>query len=469
MSTAEAQREYDIIVLGSGPGGYTSAIQAAKRGASVALVEADLLGGTCLNRGCIPTKALLHVAETWQSIQEARRIGIHVGGPELRYDEARKFKDRVVSTLRRGVESLMKSNKVDVYAGFGVVENPRRLRVEGEEEGTRVLTARRGLLLDTGSVPKPLPIPGLDLPGVVDSTGALEIESLPARAVVIGAGAVGIEFAHLWAVLGSRVTLVEMLDRVLPAEDAEVSQFLHQMLKRNRVDIRLGTRVAAIEQGPEGLAVRLVREGAEDETVTADLVLVAVGREASLKGVENLNLALERGFIRVDDRMETSVPGVYAVGDAVGGHLLAHVATWEGEVAIKNLLGEEERMDYRAVPRAVYTSPEVASVGATEEELQKAGVDYRVGRFPFAANGKALAADSREGWVKVLAGARFGEVLGVHICGDDASNLIGEATLAMRLEATVEEIMLTIHPHPTRSEAFLEAAADVLGLSVHKP
>ena len=462
------QIQADVAVIGGGPAGYTAAIKAAKYGKRVVLIEKDQLGGTCLNRGCIPTKALLHVAETFQELKSVKRIGIQIGESSVKFPDVKRFQERTVSTLRKGVEALLQSNQIRTLAGMARLVDAGRVEV-ALGDGTTATVEADKLILATGSEPKPLPIKGLDLPGVLTSTEALALDRVPDHCVIIGAGAVGIEFAYFWSSLGGKVTLVEMMPRVLPLEDHSVSEFLAQLLKRLGVEIHLHTGVSEVTPGAEGtLQVALKKQTGEIEWKTADHVLVAVGRQADLSAL-GTEIELDRGFIKVNARMETSIPGVYAVGDAIGGMLLAHVAMAEAEIAVADIIGEPREMDYTVIPRAIYTSPEAASVGATEEQLQEQGIDYEVGRFEFAANGKALASASREGFAKVLVDRKSHQILGVHICGPQASSLISEAVMVMRMQGTVEEVMEAVHPHPTLSENFLEAAADSLGLAVHKP
>lgn len=470
----ETSRTYDLLVLGGGPGGYTAAIRGAQLGARVALVERDALGGTCLNRGCIPTKALVESARAHVLAREMCVFGVEVTGPRLNYASVMAHKERVVGRLVKGLEGLMRGNHIDVHRGNGVVRAPGRVEVRDAQppgtgfNGTGVHPLNLGakkIILATGSRPAGLKIPGIDGPGVVSGEEALSLAELPESIVIIGGGVIGVEFACIYREFGAQVTIVEVLDRILPREDREVAAHLRQRLEKAGIAVLTGARVESIE-GPRGAVGVILQHGGESKKLTATLVLVAVGRAANVEDLGDLPLQFDRGFVATNERMETNVPGVYAIGDLRGG-MLAHVASAEGIVAAENALGREAQMDYRAVPGCIFSFPEVASVGLSEEEAVNKGHDVTVGRFPFAASGRALAMEEADGFVKVVSDKKFGEVLGVHIIGPHASDLIGEAVLAMKLEATAEEMARTIHPHPTLTEALMEAGADVLGEAIH--
>lgn len=462
--------EKDIVVIGAGPGGYVAAIKAAQLGAKVTLVEKDELGGTCLNWGCIPTKALLRGVELLEAVEGAKEFGVQVAGVSVDLARLMARKDRAVKTLVAGVSGLMKANGIEVIRGKARLLSPRKIQVLDPQNQTVAFEARR-VILAPGSVSARLPIPGADLPGVMDSNGALQLTRIPDSMVIIGAGPIGLEFGTIFAALKSKVTIVEMLPQILPTEDAEVASALEKSLRHFKIQFFTGAQVKEIIETGEGKKKVLVQQGDSEKDFAAEVVLVAVGRKPNL---ENLGLAeagvqADKKGIEINSRMETNSPGVYAIGDATGKWLLAHFASAQGEVAAENAMGREVELESRAVPRCVYTLPEVASVGMTEKEAKEGGYDYRVGRFPFSASGKAAVIGERSGFVKILSGAKYGEVLGVQIFGPHATDLIGEAVLAMQMEGTAEDLAKAIHPHPTLTEAMKEAALDVDGMALHIP
>ncbi len=457
---------YDVIVIGGGPGGYVAALRAAKLGGRVALVERDKLGGTCLNRGCIPTKALIASAELLATTRKADRFGIKIEGiiPDL--SAIIKRKEQIVKQLRGGIEHLCKAGNVDIYKGKGRLGKGTSVIVSSEQ-GEEELQGHN-IILATGSYPCGIPIEGcgLDQGNVVTSDEMLELQQIPSRLLVIGAGAVGVEFSYIFRQFGSEVTLVEVLPHILPTEDIEISTEMEKALGREGIRVMTSTSVQRVEREGEGCRVQLSGNKVE----SADLVLLAVGRRACLEGLglEEAGVAVEKRGITVDDHMRTTAPGIYAIGDAAAIIQLAHVASAQGLVAAANAMGGNESMDYKVIPACVFASPEIASVGLTEEQARQDGRDIKVGRFPFRNIGRALAMGEREGFVKIIADARYGEVLGAHIIGPQATSLISELALAMKAEVTVEEIIATIHAHPTLPEAVDEAAMDVLGLALHK-
>ena len=458
----------DLVVIGGGPGGYVAALRAAQLGARVALVEADRLGGVCLNVGCIPTKALLASAEVYHTVARAAEFGVRCGTPELDWPAMQARKQQVVAKMVGGVRMLLERAGVTVLSGRARFLGADRVAVSGPA-GEQVLSATR-FIIASGSSPLRLPIPGADMPGVLDSTGALSLESLPESVLVVGGGAVGLEFATLFATLGVRVTVVEMLPRLAPLMDRDVGEALRTALAVQRVRVYVNTRIEAIEAGERGLVARL--QGPQGElTVESEKVLLAAGRRPNVEGLglEAAGVAFDRKGIRVDDRMATGVVGIYAIGDVVGGSMLAHVAMHQGVVAAENALGHEARMRYNAVPSCIFARPEAASVGLTEEAAREQGYDVRVGRFPFNGNGKAVAQGEIEGFVKVVAEARYGAVLGLHIVGPHASDLILEGALGLTLETTLDEIVATIHAHPTLGETVAEASLAALGRALHLP
>lgn len=446
---------YDVAVLGGGPGGYEAAIRCAQYGLKTALVEARELGGTCLNRGCIPTKALLHGAEVWETVGDARALGIRTEGRALDYAALAAFKERQVSLLRRGVESLEKAHGVEVVAGFGRLENANTLEVEG-----RRLTARR-VILATGSQPALPPIPGAQ--DALTSDGVLSLTALPASLVIVGGGVIGMEFATLFSSLGVKVTVLEMLPDILPGVDARLSALLRRSLKRRRVDIINNARVTEI-----GSTVRYEVDG-EPRTVQAERCAVCTGRRPQTQGIglEAVGVRTQRGYVCVNDRMETSVPGIYAVGDITGGPQLAHAASAQGLVAAANCAGLERSMQGRAVPACVYTRPEIACVGLDEQTARAQGRQVRTGVFDVAGNGRCAVMNERLGLCVVVADAQSDELLGAQIMAPRATDLIAEVAAVMRLHGTAEDLANTIHPHPTVSEIVMEAAHDVSGLCCH--
>ena len=461
-------KQGNVVVVGGGPAGYVAAIRASQLDGKVILIEKDSLGGTCLNRGCVPTKALLHSVGVLESARKGKDCGVDVGGISIDFAKMMSHKDAVVKTLVSGVQYLMKSNAIEVIKGTGRLISPTEVEVDsGQKESVR----GDRIILTPGSIPSVVPIPGVDGSGVITSDDALRLTEIPQSLLVIGGGAIGVEFATIFAKLGTKVTIVEMLPQIIPTEDHELSASLKGVLEKEGIKIFIGAQVSRIEDESEGDKLVTVNTGEGEQKLTAELVLVAVGRKPNLEGLglEGVGIKTGRGSITVNDRMETSIQGIYAAGDAVGGILLAHVASVEGAVAAENALGKGSVMDYRVVPRCIYTMPEIAAVGLTESQAKEEGLDLKVGRFPFSANSKALISGQRDGFVKVLSDAGSGEIYGVHIFGPRATELISEATLAMGMEATVAEISSTIHAHPTLSEAVREAALDAEGMAVHMP
>ena len=456
-----------VAILGGGPAGYVGAIRARQLGAEVTLVEMDSLGGTCLNRGCIPSKALLKTAEVARTVQDSSQFGVDAEFQRFNWGQAIRRKNRVVAQVVKGVEYLMKQNGIRVLRGKGRLADPLTIVVEAEG-GEETVRADR-VLLCPGSIPAQLPVPGTDIPGVLTSDEILDLDHIPESLVVIGAGYVGVEFADIFSAVGSKVTIIEFLPRIVPGEDEEISAELARSFRRRKLDIFTGARVSGISERDGKKLVAFTQEGQERE-VEAEVVLSAVGRWANTEGIglSESGLAMNGRFIEVNGRMETSVPHVYACGDAIGGYLLAHVAFAEGKVAAQNALGRESEMDYTAIPSAVYTHPEIGSTGLTEAQAGERGIDVKVGRFFFRAAGKAVAEAEREGLAKVVVEAATGQVIGGQIVGPHATDLIHEVVLAVRLGATAEQVGETVHAHPTLAEPIMEAAEDALGRAIHK-
>jgi dihydrolipoamide dehydrogenase len=463
----EAQKqedEYDVVVLGAGPGGYVAAIRAAQLGAKTAIVEAQYFGGTCLNVGCIPTKTLVKNAEILHQIEHAGARGINVAKPEIDMKKVKQNKDSVVKKLTGGIGSLLKSNSVTIIDGIGKANNDNTVEItEGKDKGKTVKFEK--LIIATGSVPLVPPIPGLDLPGIMTSTEILDLEEIPKELVVIGGGVIGCEFATIYNSFGTKVTIVEMMPKLIPNMDAEVSAELEKQLKKAGVEVMTDSKVEKVEAAGDGFAVTV--SGKNETSLKAEKVLVSIGRKANLTGLEALDIKKDR-TIEVDDYLRTSKENIYAVGDITGKIQLAHLASAQGMKAAENAMGASKKMDYRLVPSCIYTIPEIGAVGLTEEEARRK-YDVAIGKFPMMVSGKAIAMGETEGFVKIITDKKYGEILGVHIVGPNATELVAEATAVMKLEGTIEELGDIIHAHPTISETIMEAAHDVHGQCIHLP
>ena len=460
---------FDVAIIGSGPGGYVAAARAGQLGLRTAIIEKDKnLGGACLLRGCIPTKALLHTADVYEEIKHAADIGVVTTGVSLDFSQAQKRKGKVVLKLSKGVEFLMKKNKVQLFKGTARLEGKGKITVTASDGSAQTVEAK-AIVIATGSVPRSLP--GLEIDGqqVITSDEVLELSEVPKSMIVLGAGAVGVEFASMYARFGADVTVLELLPRVLPIEDEEISAELGKSLKKQGVKVFTGANFASVAK--EGGLVRVVaRIGDAEREFKAEKLLVAVGRRAYTDGLglENTKVEIERGCIKVDEHMRTSDPDVYAIGDVVATPQLAHVAFAEGVLAVETIAGKNPRpINYDRVPNCTYCRPEVASVGLTEAKARERGYDVKTGHFPTPIIGKAQILGASEGMIKIVADAKYDEVLGVHIIGPVATELIAEACAALQLESTVEEIIQTIHAHPTVAEAFKEAAEDVHKMAIH--
>ncbi len=456
--------EFDIAVIGAGPGGYVAAIRGAQQGARVCIVEEDRVGGTCLNRGCIPTKALASTAHLLERIHSAQEHGIRVAKTDFDYAKAAERKDVVVAKLTGGVEQLLKGNGVDVFRGHGSIEGPGKVRIRRRDVTGHICA--KNIILATGSVaaqPKSLPIDGKN---ILTSDEILAIKELPKSLLVIGGGYIGCEFASIFSILGSQVTIVEQLPGLLATSDRQAVREVEKAFKSRGVTTFTSTSVEALESLEGGVRARL----SNGETVSAEKALVAVGRRPNTAGLglEESGIDMESGAVKVDDRLRTSMEGVYAIGDLIDVIQLAHVASYQADIAVKNALGGELAVDYRVVPSVIFTSPEIAQVGETEEACKARGAEIAVGRFAYQAAGKALCDGETQGTVKVVSDARNGQLLGVTIVGQDASALIAEVTAAMHAQVSVQELAEVIHAHPTLPEMIKEAAEDALGLAVHK-
>jgi len=457
-----ADDEYHVAVIGGGPAGYFAAIRAAQLGAKVAIIEKRWYGGTCLNVGCIPTKTYLKNAEIIEAIEMGAARGINFASTKYSIDmnQVVKFKDGVVKRLTMGVEALLKSNGVDVFRGVAKINKNKDVVVDGN----RIIKADK-IILAGGSKVSRINIPGIDNPRILSSDELLSLKEVPETLTVIGGGVIGVEMALAMHAIGSKVTIVEMMDRIVPAIDSEASKVLADTLKKKGIKILNSVSIVGIEEAKNKLQVKL----ANGEVIESDKALLSIGRVPDLEGVGEIEFETERGKIKVDSFMETSVKGIYAPGDVNGIKMLAHVAFRMGEVAAENAVkGNHREVKLASAPSVVYTIPEVAMVGLTEEQAREK-YDVRVGRFDFAANGRAMASGDNLGFVKVIADAKYGEILGVHIVGPTAAEMINQAAALMELEITVDEVVKVIYGHPTYSEALYEAFADVLGESIHIP
>lgn len=458
---------YDVIVIGAGPGGYVCAIRAAQLGLKVACVEKrESLGGTCLNVGCIPSKALLHASEKFSEAKHhLANFGVKVGNVSLDLPGMMKHKNAVVEANTKGVDFLFKKNKIDWLKGEGVITAPGKVSVAGTEYQAK------HIIIATGSDVVSLPGITIDEKQIVSSTGALTLSEVPKKLVVIGGGVIGLELGAVWGRLGAEVTVIEFLDRILPGMDGELSKEAKKILGKQGFTFKLETKVTSATVKGKGVELTLeAAKGGSAETLNADIVLVAVGRKAYSAGLglDKIGVALdERGRIKTDHGFQTNVPGIYAIGDVIAGPMLAHKAEDEGVVLAEMIAGQTGHIDYNLIPGVVYTWPEVASVGKTEEQLKADGVDYKVGKFPFLANGRARAMNATEGFVKILADAKTDRVLGVHIIGPEAGTLIAEAVIAMEFGGSAEDIARTCHAHPTLEEVMKEAALAVDKRALH--
>jgi dihydrolipoamide dehydrogenase len=469
---------YDLVVLGAGPGGYVAAIRAAQLGMKVAVVEKEKVGGVCLHKGCIPSKTFLRSAELYHDMRNSESYGIQVEGVKLDMKRVQQRKQSIVDQLHKGVQGLLKKNKVDVYEGYGRIlgpsifsPQPGTISVEKSDDSEPVMLVPQFVLIATGSRPRSLP--GLEIDGtyVLNSDHALELESLPDSMIIIGGGVIGIEWASLLSDFGVTVTVVEFADRILPFEDEDVSKEMARLLKKRGVKILTGTKVLPETVKVENGGVTLSADtGSETVTLRADKVLVSVGRQPNTEdiGLHNTSIETEKGFIKVNEYMQTKEKHIYAIGDVIGGYQLAHVASHEGIIAVEHMAGlSPEPLNPLNVPRCTYSRPEVGSIGLTEAEARAQGYDVKVGKFPFRAVGKSLVFGESDGFIKMISDKKTDDLLGVHIIGPHATDLISEAGLAKVLDATAWEIAHAIHPHPTLSEVFGEAALAVDGKPIH--
>ncbi len=463
-------KEFDVCVIGSGPGGYVAAIRASQLGFNTAIVEKRHLGGVCLNIGCIPTKALLRSAEVFESIEHADDYGVNVNGYSADFGGMVDRSRNVANKMSKGVQFLMKANKIDVFEGKGVFESKDQIKVVDDEGETQEQITADNFIVATGAHPRELPNIPIDGEMVIDSEKAMQLEEQPDKMVVIGAGAIGVEFAYFYNTIGTEVILVELQDRLVPVEDKDVGKELGKIYKKKGIDVRTGSTVENVEEDGDGVKVT-IKTGDDEETVEADVVLSAVGVTGNVEGIglDEIGVEYEKGQINVDkDTYQTNVEGIYAIGDVIGAPWLAHKASHEGIYCVEKLAGEDPLpIKYDNIPGCTYCEPQIASVGYTEEEAKEEGYDIKVGKFPFSASGKATGLGHEEGFVKVIFDDKYGEWLGCHMIGSHVTELIAEAVVARDLETTGHEIISAVHPHPTMSEAVMEAVAEAYGEGVH--
>jgi len=455
---------YDICIIGGGPGGYSAAIKGAQLGAKVALVEKESLGGTCLNHGCIPTKNLYSASELLRGMSEAEKFGIKSQAAQIDFPVMMERKNEVINHLKNGLVRLFKDHKIDIFEGKGAIEGEGKVRVDSPDS-TEIIEASK-IIIATGSEAADIPPLRIDGRLVLGNREILQLTKIPDKLLIIGGGPIGCEFANIFARLGTDVTIVEVMDKILPYCEREISRLIKKRFEERGMRIITGKALVSARVKESGVTVVLD----DDEEVSAGKVLMAVGRRLNSfnLNLDELDIEMEGNAIKVNEKMETSVPGIYAIGDVTGKMALAHVAAHEGKVAVSNAMGVDMIMDYSTIPWAVYVHPEIASVGKGEEALKKEGIPYYAGRFPYLANGKAVAMREEDGFVKVLVSKEDDKVLGVHILGAHASDLIAEAALAMKMGCTVEDISNTIHAHPTLAEAVQEGWEDSHGMAIHK-
>lgn len=459
--------KYDVAVIGGGPGGYVAAIRAAQLGGKVLLVEKENMGGVCLNRGCIPTKALLKSAEKWEDLARCAEFGLRADNIGFDFGAVMERKNKIVAGLRGGIEQLVKSNDITVVRGAAALTAARHLEVS-TETGQEGFAADK-IIIATGSVPSTIPVPGRDLPAVITSDELLELTEIPKSMLVIGAGVVGIEFSAIMKAFGCEVTVVEMLPTILPMVDSDLVKRMGLVLRKQGIKTLAGAKVTGIEEAPDGVLVK-VDTGKGVQEFSVEKVLVAAGRRPVTEelGLDAAGVAYDRGGITVNEYMETNVPGIYAIGDVTGLCMLAHTASSAGVVAAENAMGVHAVIDYSAIPSCIFTTPEIAMVGLTEEEAKAQDIDFKSSKFNFAANGKAVTMGETDGLVKIIADTATGRVLGMHILGPHASDLIMEGALAIRNGLTAKDIAHTIHPHPTLSETVMESAHGIYGDIIHQ-
>ena len=461
--------KFDVTVIGGGPGGYVCAIRLAQLGLKTACIESrSTLGGTCLNIGCIPSKSLLNLSENFHKAKNFKKIGIETGEIKLNLSKMMENKDKAVTTLTKGIEFLFKKNKISYYKGIGSFKSTNEISIVKDGKETTITTGKT--IISTGSEPVSLPGINFDEEKILSSTGALSISSLPKKMVIVGAGYIGLEMGSVWSRLGTEVQVIEFLDHIAPGMDKEISNEFMKILRKQGIKFELNTRVEKITKKNNGVIIEVSNKNNEKNKLEADVVLISVGRKPFTNNLNLENIGVEidkKGRVKVNKNFETNIKNIYAIGDVIEGPMLAHKAEEEGIAVAELIAGQSGHVNYDVIPGVVYTSPEVASVGKTEEELKEKGISYKIGKFPFAANSRAKAIDDPEGFVKILADSVSDKVLGVHIIGPHAGEMIAEMSVAMEFGASAEDIARTCHAHPTFSEAIKEAALSVDKRQIH--
>ena len=458
---------YDLIVLGSGPGGYVAAIKASQLGLKTAIVEKESLGGVCLNWGCIPTKALLKSAQVFEYLKHASDYGLKIKEYDKDFNAVVNRSRNVAEGMSKGVKFLMKKNKIDVIFGFGKIAEGRKVIVTSEEN--EITLNSKHIIIATGARSKELPSIPQDGKKVIGYREAMTLTKQPKKIIIVGSGAIGIEFAYFYNSMGTEVTVIEYLDRIVPIEDEDISTQLEKSFKKSGINVLTSTEVISIDTGGKGVIAKIRNKKGEDQ-IKADIILSAVGIKTNIEniGLQEVGIVIDNDKILVDDYYQTNLPGYYAIGDVTTGQSLAHVASAEGILCVEKIAGHSvEPLDYGNIPGCTYCMPEIASVGLTEKQAIEKGLDIKVGKFPFSASGKAKASGSSEGFIKVIFDSKYGEWLGCHMIGSGVTDMIAEAVLGRKLETTAQEVLKTVHPHPTMSEVLMEAVADAYDEVIH--
>jgi dihydrolipoamide dehydrogenase len=468
----EQNTRFDVVVIGGGPGGYVAAIRAAQLGLKVSVVERDRIGGICLNWGCIPTKALLKNAEVYSLINKSEEFGINIKNVSVDFEKVISRSRKVSEQITKGVEFLLKKHKIENISGTGKIPSPGKVEVytkPDDKKPSRTLSTKH-IVIATGARPRSIPGVKIDGKKILSSTEAMIQKKIPKSMIIIGAGAIGVEFAYFYNAFGTKVTIVEMLSTILPIEDAEVSKVVSQSFKKSGIELMTETKVDDVDTSGSGVTVTVITKDGKKQSINAELALMGIGVQGNIEnlGLEDLGIKPENNHIKVDEYYRTNVGGIYAIGDVIGPPWLAHVASHEGIVCAEKIAGHQTHpLNYDNIPGCTYCQPQVASIGFTEEKAKEKGYELKIGKYPFRVHGKALAAAEPEGFVKLIFDAKYGELLGAHIVGAEATELIAEIAMAKSLEATKEEIVRTIHAHPTLSEAIMEAAGVAYGEAIH--